>query len=35
MQKWGYSDVLLSILHGKEEDVGTKIVFQTTLVGWL
>jgi hypothetical protein len=35
MQKWGYSDVLFTILYGKKDDQPSKIVFQTVLVALL
>lgn len=32
MQKWGFSDVLFTLLFGKKEEVPSKLVLQTTLV---
>lgn len=33
IQKWGYSDVLFTLLFGKKDAVPSKIVLQTALVG--
>lgn len=32
MQKWGYSDVLFTVLFGKQDEAPSKIVLQTSLV---
>jgi hypothetical protein len=32
IQKWGYSDVLFTLLFGKKDATPSKIVLQTTLV---